>query len=215
MRGAAFFLVPHPRTLKGHTMNLHPNHRIANAAMASALAGILTVSLAACNKSAESTAIAPQSSSVGHVIDDTVITTRIKTALMADPKINSYDFKVETRKGEVMLSGFVDSQAQLDLALATAHAVEGVTGIQNNVALKAGSASVGNKVDDGITTTKVKAALMADPLIQSVDIHVVTRIGEAQLSGFVNTQAQMDRAVWVAGATEGVHKVSNEMKLKK
>jgi hyperosmotically inducible protein len=201
--------------MKNTPMNPHTQHRMANAAMASALAGILVVSLAACDKSAESSGATPQAISVGNVIDDAVVTARIKSALMADPKINSYDFKVETRKGEVLLSGFVDNQTQLDLAIATVRAVEGVTGIQNNVALKGVNATVGNKVDDGITTGKVKAALLADPSIHSLDIHVVTRIDEVQLSGFVNTQQQMDRAMQVTAATEGVKRVSNEMKIKK
>jgi hyperosmotically inducible protein len=190
------------------------HHRIANLAMASALASILAVTLGACDMSAQ-TSVAPQSSTVGNAIDDTVITARIKAALMADPKINSYDFKVETRKGDVLLSGFVDNQEQLALATTAVRAVDGVKSIQNNVAIKSGDASVGNKVDDGITTGRVKAALLADPSIQSADIHVVTRVDEVQLSGFVNNQQQMDRALQVAAATEGVRHVANEMKLKK
>jgi hyperosmotically inducible protein len=191
------------------------NHRITNVAMAGALAGILAVSLAACGKAAETSSVTPQSSTVGNVIDDTVITTRIKSALMADPKINSYDFKVETRKGEVLLSGFVDSQDQIDLATNTVRAVEGVKSILNNVAIKGSNASVGNKVDDGITTGKVKAALLADPSIKSLNIHVVTRIDEVQLSGFVATKQQMDQAMKVASTTEGVRHVSNEMQIMK
>jgi hyperosmotically inducible protein len=183
--------------------------------MASALAGILAVSLAACGKAAETSSITPKSSTVGNVIDDTVITSRIKSALMADPKINSYDFKVETRKGEVLLSGFVDSQDQIDLATTTVRAVEGVKSIQNNVAIRGGNASVGNKVDGGITTGKVKAALLADPSIKSLNIHVVTRIDEVQLSGFVATKQQMDQAMKVASTTEGVRHVSNEMQIMK
>jgi hyperosmotically inducible protein len=190
-------------------------HRIANLAMAGALAGILAVSLAACGKSAETSAVAPQGSTVGNEIDDAVVTARIRAALMADPKINSYDFKIETRKGDVLLSGFVDNQEQLALATTTVQAVEGVKSIQNNVAIKDGNASVGNKVDDGITTGRVKAALLADPSIKSLEIHVVTRIDEVQLSGFVNNQQQMNRAMKVAAATEGVRHVSNEMKIKK
>jgi hyperosmotically inducible protein len=195
-------------------MTPHLQHRIANVALASALAGLLATSLAACDKAAETSTVT-QSSTVGNVIDDTVVTTRIKAALMADPKINSYDFKIETRKGEVLLSGFVDSQDQIDLASATVRAVEGVKSIQNNVAIKGGNASVGNKVDDGITTGRVKAALMADPNIQSLDIHVVTRIDEVQLSGFVATKQQMNQAMKLAAATEGVRHVANEMQIKK
>jgi hyperosmotically inducible protein len=190
------------------------HYRITNVAMASALAGILAVSLAACDKVAETSGVA-HGSTVGNEIDDTVITARIRSALMADPNINSYDFKIETRKGEVLLSGFVDNQAQIDLAINTVRTVAGVKGIQNNVAIKDGNASVGNKLDDGLTTGKVKAALLADPTVQSLDIHVVTRIDEVQLSGFVNTKQQMARAIKVAAATEGVRHVSNEMQLKK
>ena len=190
-------------------------HRLAQGAMASALAGVLVLSLAACGKPADSSTAAGAVTSVGNDIDDTVVTTRVKSALMADPKINSYDFKVETRKGEVLLSGFVDNQEQLDLATRTTRAVEGVKSIQNHVALKGAAATVGNKVDDGIITGKVKAALLADPGIQSMDIAVVTRIDTVQLSGFVNNQQQMERAVGIASAVQGVRSVANEMQIKK
>jgi hyperosmotically inducible protein len=196
-------------------MNASINHRIADLALSSALAALLAASLAACGKSPETSGVASQAISVGNEVDDTVVTTRVKSALMADPKINSYDFKVETRKGEVLLSGFVDNPAQLDLATATVRAVDGVKSIQNHVALKSGSASVGNKVDDGITTARIKAALLADPAIRSLDIRVVTRVNAVQLSGFVNNQQQMDRAIQVAAAIEGVRQVSNEMLIKK
>jgi hyperosmotically inducible protein len=134
---------------------------------------------------------------------------------MADPKINSYDFKVATRKGEVMLSGFVDNQEQVDLANRTTRAVEGVTGIQNQVTLKGAAATVGNKVDDGIITSRVKAALLADPGVQSLDIAVVTRIDTVQLSGFVNNQTQMDKAIGIASAVQDVRSVDNQMQIKK
>lgn len=189
--------------------------RIANVAMASALVGILAVSLAACGNAEQPAVAEPQASTVGNVIDDTVLTTRVKSALMANPQVNSYDFKVETRKGEVMLSGFVNSQAELNQATAIVQAVDGVKSIQNNVTIKSGSATLGNKVDDGITTAKVKAALLADPSIHSLDIRVVTRVDEVQLSGFVNNQQQMDRAMQAAAGVQGVRQVSNEMQIKK
>ncbi len=157
----------------------------------------------------------PSSTTVGTQIDDSVVTASVKSALLGDADIKSFDFKVETRKGEVMLSGFVDSQAQVDRADSLAKAVAGVTSVQNKVTLKSGTATVGNKVDDSIITTKVKAALIGDEVIKSTDIAVVTRKGEVQLSGFVNSQTQIDRALLVAKAVEGVGKVSNEMSIKK
>ncbi len=157
----------------------------------------------------------PASTSVGTVIDDTVVTASVKSALLADADIKSFDFKVETRKGEVMLSGFVDNQMQLDRAHSLAKGVAGVTTVQNNVTLKSGSTTVGMKVDDSIVTGKVKAALIGDEVIKSTDIAVVTRKGEVQLSGFVNSQTQIDRAMLIAKGVEGVTSVSNEMAIKK
>jgi hyperosmotically inducible protein len=191
------------------------NQRIAQVALASATASILAVALAACGKTADTNPSAAAPSSLGNEIDDTVITTRVKSALMADPQVNSYDFKVETRKGDVLLSGFVDNQTQLDQALRITTAIEGVKSIQNNVALKEAAASLGDKVDDGIITGKVKAALLSDSSIQSRDIAVITRLDKVQLSGFVNNQQQMDKAVEIAGTVQGVHSVVNEMKIKK
>jgi hyperosmotically inducible protein len=190
------------------------NPRMAQVAMASATVGILAVALAACGKPADTTPTTAAPTSLGNDVDDAVVTARVRSALMADPQINSYDFKVETRKGDVLLSGFVDNQAQLDQAVRTTKATEGVKSIQNNVALKGATASLGNKLDDGIITGKVKAALLSDSSIQSRDIAVVTRIDEVQLSGFVNSQQQMDKAMGIASAVQGVRSVTNEMKIK-
>ncbi len=179
------------------------------------LAGVMMLLVTGCNKPPEATGTAAPSTTVGTEIDDSVVTTRVKSALLADPDVKSFDVKVETRKGEVQLSGFVDNQTQLDRVTALTRAVAGVQSIDNKVSLKGAATTVGNKVDDVIVTTKVKAALLADPSIKGLDIAVVTRKGEVQLSGFVDNQSQIDRAIEVARSTEGVHSVSNEMSLKK
>ena len=77
-----------------------------------------------------------QGSSVGNVVDDSVITTKVKTALMADSEIKGSDISVETNKGEVMLSGFVGNQAQIDKAIKVASAVDGVRGVENKMTVK-------------------------------------------------------------------------------
>jgi len=75
--------------------------------------------------------------------------------------------------------------------------------------------TVGTEIDDSIVTGRVKAALLADPEVKSFDIAAVTRKGEVQLSGFVDTQAQVDRALAVTKSVAGVKSVSNEMSIKK
>lgn len=203
-------------------MTTHPDRSplfIAAFALAAAL------SVAGCNRTPDPTSTpsagtpaldqAPAPArSVGTTIDDTGITTRVKAAFVADPDIKSLDITVETRKGEVQLSGFVDSQRQIDRATDIARRVDGVVGVQNMLALKT-PGTVGSAVDDTLITTKVKTALVRDDSIKSLDIAVNTNKGTVQLSGFVENDAQSARATELARAVDGVKAVDNKMSVKK
>ena len=189
--------------------------RIETLVLGTALASVLAVSVIGCSKPVDNVGLPVASTTVGTDIDDSVITSSVKSALLADADIKSFDFKVETRKGEVLLSGFVDNQSQVDRATAATRAVAGVKGSQNNVVLKGAPVTVGKKVDAGIITSKVKAAFLGEPAIKSFDIAVVTRDDEVLLTGFVDNQAQVDRAMEVARSIEGVRLVRNEMSIKK
>lgn len=72
----------------------------------------------------------------GGYIDDTVITTKVKAAVLDDPSLKSAEINVETFKGKVQLSGFVGSQADINQAVKVARAVEGVTSVTNSMKLK-------------------------------------------------------------------------------
>lgn len=190
------------------------NTRLTSLAMVLSLSTGLGVIVTGCDRNTPVTAVPPVS--VGVALDDTVMTTKVKTALLGDESIKGFDIKVVTRKGTVQLSGFVDNQTQLDRAVYVAHGVEGVTAVENNMTLKEGkAATVGNTLDDSIITTRVKTVLLADPDVKGVEIGVVTRKGEVQLSGFVGSQAQIDRAVALAQVVEGVQSVVNQMSVKK
>ena len=78
----------------------------------------------------------PQQSSTGEVIDDSVITTKIKSQLAADEFLKSFQISVETRKGIVELSGFVDSQKAVDKAGQIARGVAGVKSVKNALIVK-------------------------------------------------------------------------------
>ena len=78
----------------------------------------------------------PQQSSTGEVIDDSVITSKIKTQLAADEFLKSFQISVETRKGIVELSGFVDSQKAVDKAGQIARGVDGVKSVKNALIVK-------------------------------------------------------------------------------
>ncbi len=182
-----------------------------------ALAGAVCVAgLPGCGNASDVPGMATTavSTTVGTEIDDTIITSRVKAALLADADMKSFDFKVETRKGEVQLSGFVQNAAQFERAAELSRTIPGVKGVQNSVTLKGDGTSVGAKVDDIIITARVRAALLADASINSNDVTVVTRAGDVQLSGFLNNKRQIDHAVTVARAVPNVVGVSNEMSIK-
>jgi len=151
---------------------------------------------------------------MGTQVDDAVITSAVKSALLGDSLIKSFDLQVETRKGVVQLSGFVDNQTQIDQAMALTKGVSGVVSVENGVTLKDSPSTVGTKMDDAAVTGRVKTALLADADIRSFDISVVTFKGEVQLTGFVNNQSQIDQASRIARAAEGASSVKNELMIK-
>jgi hyperosmotically inducible protein len=76
------------------------------------------------------------SDSTGQYVDDTVITTKVKSALLGDDAVKSFAVSVETVKGVVQLSGFVDTSAQKSAAGHDATTVPGVKDVKNNLIVK-------------------------------------------------------------------------------
>jgi len=74
--------------------------------------------------------------------------------------------------------------------------------------------SPGEQVDDSVTTGRVKAALIADPVTKAHQIDVETFKGTVQLNGFVDTAASKERASEVAKTTKGVTSVRNNLTVK-
>ena len=74
--------------------------------------------------------------SAGEVIDDTVLTAKVKAALIDDPVTKANDVNVETYRGVVSLSGFVDSKDAAEKALSAAEKVGGVKSVKNDMRLK-------------------------------------------------------------------------------
>lgn len=72
----------------------------------------------------------------GAVVADSVITTKVKADIFKEPELKSMAIHVETEKGVVMLSGFVDSKADADKAVAVAKNIEGVTSVKSAIKVK-------------------------------------------------------------------------------
>lgn len=93
------------------------------------LTAILLLALMACAPTAKR-------EGTGEYVDDTVITTKVKAALVADPDLKAREINVETFKGTVQLSGFVSSRDDIEKAVAVARNVDGVTAVRNSMVVK-------------------------------------------------------------------------------
>jgi len=90
---------------------------------------VLVVSVAGCagGKTYEST---------GEYVDDSAITTKVKTSILKDSKLKVFQIDVETFKGVVQLSGFVDSSGMATRAAEVARTVKGVKMVNNSLIVK-------------------------------------------------------------------------------
>lgn len=92
-----------------------------------------TVNVAANKTSAQ---LDEQGEKTGAVVDDAVITEKVKAAIFAEPGLKTLQISVNTTKGVVTLSGSVDSQLNGDQAKLLAGAVSGVIEVDNHLVLK-------------------------------------------------------------------------------
>lgn len=81
-------------------------------------------------------AATPTSDSTGQYVDDTGITTKVKSALLGDDAVKSFEINVKTAKGVVQLSGFVDNSDQKSAAGRDASSVSGVKDVENDLIVK-------------------------------------------------------------------------------
>ena len=149
----------------------------------------------------------------GDVVDDNTINASVKAELASAENLEDSQIVVETYKGIVLLAGFLPSQAQKDKAGTIAKGVSNVKSVHNAIAIHTEN-TAGSKLDDSVTTGKVKAALMDDKDVKSGQINVETKGGVVSLSGFVTGDKIKRRAVEVAKSVGGVKSVVDAMYVK-
>jgi osmotically-inducible protein OsmY len=125
--------------------------------------------------------------------------------------------KCDDRKGNdkaacVKEAKAIEARAKADAKNKQVHA--STPAKQASAAPASKTESPGEYVDDAFITTKVKAAVLGEPSLKSAEINVETLKGTVQLTGFVNSRADIDKAVQVAKAVKGVKSVKNDMVLK-
>jgi hyperosmotically inducible protein len=81
--------------------------------------------------------MASTAKNAGDKVDDAAITTKVKTALMAEPGLRSLEINVDTRDNVVTLNGTVDSQEKKQRAMQIAQGIDGVKSVADNLVVKA------------------------------------------------------------------------------
>lgn len=144
-------------------------------------------------------------------LSDNAITAKVETKLAADPDINPFNVAVTTNEGVVTLTGEVEKDRARDEAEKLAAATEGVVRVDNEISI--GKYTMGERVDDGWITTKVKTKIAADPELNPFNITVDTTEGVVTLTGRVETEADAEEAEELARATKGVLEVNNRLEI--
>jgi len=97
--------------------------------ISAAFSAIILVSMIGC-------ASTPKQEGTGEYVDDAVITTKVKAAILNEPSLKSMEINVETFKGTVQLSGFVKSSDNIGKAAEVARSVKGVSEVRNDIQLR-------------------------------------------------------------------------------
>lgn len=140
---------------------------------------------------------------------DSGITSVVQASLEASDKVKARQVDIETREGNVYLTGVVDTEEARREAGRIAWRTEGVRGVDNN--LTVGERTVGSWVDDVMISSKLKTKLIGNSEIKAGNIDVSCSQGVVTLIGRVRSQTVKSDAERIARATKGVKDVNNEL----
>jgi hyperosmotically inducible protein len=154
------------------------------------------------------------SRTAGQTSDDAALLSKIKMALTKADDVKARQVNVEVFQGQVQLLGFVETAEQKAAAGRIASDIAGARNVKNSLEVQQAERSAGQVMDDGVITTKVKAALIGDSRTKAHQIDVETREGIVQLGGFVDSAAARSAATEVAKSVSGVKNVQNRLEVK-
>lgn len=148
----------------------------------------------------------------GTMVDDAAITAKVKTELIGEKNVKARNIDVDTVAGVVVLSGYVDSQQEANRAGQLAKSVPGVVRVKNE--LRVGSRSMGQGLDDKVLGAKIKARLMEEPGVRSLNIDVDVYSGSANVTGTVPSQEQKKKILALIRSIDGVKGVVDNLQVR-
>ncbi|WP_300460861.1 BON domain-containing protein [Desulfobacula sp.] len=149
--------------------------------------------------------------SIGTMVDDSVISTTVKSKMIADEFIKARHIDVDVLNGVVYLIGVVDSSFQRRMAADIARGVEGVRRVENQLVI--GETSAGKLFDDTFLTSKIKTELLKTPDIRSTNIDVDTNNNVVTLTGIVKSQMEKDKILNIVRRVSGDRKIVDNLTL--
>jgi len=153
--------------------------------------------------------------STGEYIDDHSLQLRVDHALNDNADYKFDDVSVTAYKGVIQLNGFVDLSDQKNKADGITKQVQGVRSVNNNIIVATdGPRTAGQAVDDKALASRVRDDLHNNPEYKFDDVGVAVYKGTVQLSGFVNTTDQKNRAGEMAKRAAGSNPVQNAITAK-
>jgi hyperosmotically inducible protein len=153
---------------------------------------------------------------------DSGVTVKVKSKLAADSSVSANEIDVTTEDKVVTLSGTVDSEAERERAVELARETKGVIDVRNQLLVRnadgtgdapSADRTLGQVIDDAGITAAVKTKLLDDPAVAGLEIDVDTREGVVYLTGTVRSDAEKDRAIDIARATEHVRDVQADLRV--
>lgn len=151
-------------------------------------------------------------STIGEKIDDTVITTQVKMALMKDSSTSTLGADVSTSNGVVLIQGTVLNNIERDMTTKVAASVQGVKSVQNEMKVtNEQTSTVAERLEDSAITTKVKMALTLHASTVALKTSITTTDLIVTVSGKAKNKAEIELVTKIIEDVKGVKKVVNNM----
>lgn len=145
---------------------------------------------------------------------DTKVTAKVKARILDDNQFKVSSLSVNTKQGNVLVSGFVNSSSEIHRLKQVISKIYGVKQVKQHLRVRQGApVSLKRYASDLATTSEALTLLFASSHIDSENIHVSTRHNEIFLSGIVPTAEQKQRAEAVMKNIHSVRKVKNELQV--
>ena len=151
----------------------------------------------------------------GETIDDSLLHSKVKTALVTDDITEGFEVNLEVYKSVVQVSGFVESDEEVEAIGKVISGVGGVESVRNRLVVEPRDRRTGRTFNDSVIAGKVKARIGDDPITSGFSINVEVRFGVVLLSGWVDTDDERKHAITLARGVSGVVDVADGMDLRK